>query len=199
MFIQSTWNPNDICSERTLLWKVYCTCFYDLLRIQIENKQVLGISYGWWYWFWGSGSYSFRVCPIPKDVLRHHMCHDLNWHCFAMVCDGQGVSLLIIPKNPGRFFGYIKGFPYYRWDDHSPYQAPTLICRHFWLEVGPRVELPDHEVYIPFTLPQTNSSPLKMVDSNRNLLFQWSIFRGYVSFREGTSIYQMVIFILVDL
>ena len=27
--------------------------------------------------------------------------------------------------------------------------------------------------------------PLKMVVSNRNLLFQGSIFRGYVSFREG--------------
>ena len=32
-----------------------------------------------------------------------------------------------------------------------------------------------------FTLPTTSSSPLKMVVSNRNLLFQWSIFRGYVS------------------
>ena len=27
--------------------------------------------------------------------------------------------------------------------------------------------------------------PLKMVVSNKNLLFQGSIFRGYVSFREG--------------
>ena len=37
------------------------------------------------------------------------------------------------------------------------------------------------------TLPETNSSPLKMVVSNRNLLFQGSIFRGYVSYREGKS------------
>ena len=37
-----------------------------------------------------------------------------------------------------------------------------------------------------FTLPETNSSPLKMMVSNRNLLFQGSIFRCYVSFREGT-------------
>ena len=29
------------------------------------------------------------------------------------------------------------------------------------------------------------TSPLKMMVSNRNLLFQGSIFRGYVSFREG--------------
>ena len=37
------------------------------------------------------------------------------------------------------------------------------------------------------TLPETNSSPLKMMVSNRNLLFQGSIFRGYVSFREGNG------------
>ena len=35
------------------------------------------------------------------------------------------------------------------------------------------------------TLPKTNSSPLKMVVFNRNFLFQGSIFRCYVSFREG--------------
>ena len=35
------------------------------------------------------------------------------------------------------------------------------------------------------TLPETNSSHLKMVVSNRNCLFQRSIFRCYVSFREG--------------
>ena len=36
------------------------------------------------------------------------------------------------------------------------------------------------------TLPETNSLPLKMVVSNRNLLFQGSIFRREnVSFREG--------------
>ncbi len=34
------------------------------------------------------------------------------------------------------------------------------------------------------TLPETNIAP-KMMVSNRNLLFQGSIFRGYVSFREG--------------
>ena len=31
---------------------------------------------------------------------------------------------------------------------------------------------------ISITLPKTNSSPMKMVVSNRNLLFQGSIFRG---------------------
>ncbi len=35
------------------------------------------------------------------------------------------------------------------------------------------------------TPPETNSSHLKMVVSNRNLLFQRSIFRCYVSFTEG--------------
>ncbi len=37
------------------------------------------------------------------------------------------------------------------------------------------------------TLPETNSSHLKIMVSNRNLLFQGSIFRCYVSFREGTQ------------
>ena len=36
------------------------------------------------------------------------------------------------------------------------------------------------------SLKLTNSSPLKMIISNRNLLFQRSIFRCYVSFREGS-------------
>ena len=39
--------------------------------------------------------------------------------------------------------------------------------------------------HLNMTLPETNSSPLKMMIFNRNLLFQGSIFRGYVSFREG--------------
>ena len=36
-----------------------------------------------------------------------------------------------------------------------------------------------------YTLPETNSLPLKMVVSNRNLLFQGTIFRCYVGLREG--------------
>ena len=35
------------------------------------------------------------------------------------------------------------------------------------------------------SLKLTASSPLKMMVSNRNLLFKGSIFKGYVSFREG--------------
>ena len=35
------------------------------------------------------------------------------------------------------------------------------------------------------TLPETNSSPLKMGHPKRELVFQPSIFRCYVSFREG--------------
>ena len=42
-------------------------------------------------------------------------------------------------------------------------------------------------VPISGTLPETNGLPLNMVVSNRNILFQGSIFRCYVSFREGTS------------
>ena len=38
---------------------------------------------------------------------------------------------------------------------------------------------------ILYTFPKTNSSHLKMMVSNRNLLFQGFMFRCYVSFREG--------------
>ncbi len=37
------------------------------------------------------------------------------------------------------------------------------------------------------TLPETNSSPLKMDGWNTTFLLGRSIFRGYVSFREGNS------------
>ena len=36
-------------------------------------------------------------------------------------------------------------------------------------------------------LPETNIAPKKWVVSNRNLLYQRSIFKGYVSFREGIT------------
>ena len=37
------------------------------------------------------------------------------------------------------------------------------------------------------TLPETNGSPLKIGLPNRKVVFQPSIFRGYVSFREGNT------------
>ncbi len=39
--------------------------------------------------------------------------------------------------------------------------------------------------YLKGTLPETNSSPLRISHPNRKVVFQPSIFRGYVSFREG--------------
>ena len=46
----------------------------------------------------------------------------------------------------------------------------------------------NHVDFLWCTLLKTNSSHLKMVVSNRNLLFQGSIFRCYVSFREGKTV-----------
>ena len=37
------------------------------------------------------------------------------------------------------------------------------------------------------TLPETNSSHLKMDGWNTSFLLEWPIFRGYVSFREGRT------------
>ncbi len=48
-----------------------------------------------------------------------------------------------------------------------------------------------HDLLI-FTLPETNSSPLKIGLPNRKVVFQPSIFRGYVSFREGIYIYLLL-------
>ena len=50
------------------------------------------------------------------------------------------------------------------------------------------------------TLPKTNSSPLKRVVSNRNLLFQESIFRGelLVSGRVGNIAKQLLLFLHCD-
>ncbi len=58
------------------------------------------------------------------------------------------------------------------------------ILQSFWIGLWGAKET-WRQTNVKTTLPETNSSPLKMVVSNRNLLFQGSIFRGYVSFREG--------------
>ena len=42
---------------------------------------------------------------------------------------------------------------------------------------------------LTITLPETNSSPLKMDGWNTSFLLGWPIFGGYVSFREGRSIF----------
>ncbi len=43
-----------------------------------------------------------------------------------------------------------------------------------------------------YTLPETSSSPLKIGLPNRKVVFQPSIFRSYVSFREGIPFEHMV-------
>ncbi len=51
-----------------------------------------------------------------------------------------------------------------------------------------RLQLSTSTTLIKHTLPETNSSPLKIGLPNRKVVFQPSIFRGYVSFREGKLI-----------
>ena len=38
-------------------------------------------------------------------------------------------------------------------------------------------------------IPETNSSPLKIDSCKRRLVLETSIFRGYVSFREGKGLF----------
>ena len=42
--------------------------------------------------------------------------------------------------------------------------------------------------FLKITLPETNSSPLKMDGLNTTFLLGRPIFRGYVSFREGKTV-----------
>ena len=79
------------------------------------------------------------------------------------------------------------------------FNSPTLQQKnfpnfHLFIELAScfdntKFQLGYFGVNPPSILPETNSLPLKMVVSNRNLLFQRSIFRGYVSFRAGNSWY----------
>ncbi len=45
-------------------------------------------------------------------------------------------------------------------------------------------------IFVWPTLPETNSSPLKINGWKMHVLLGWPIFRGYVSFREGIYIYR---------
>ena len=64
----------------------------------------------------------------------------------------------------------------------------------FWPRSKPE-KLPTEKV----TLPETNSSHLEVVVSNRNLLFQGSILRGYVSVRMFfVLVWNLVLFFHLD-
>ena len=62
----------------------------------------------------------------------------------------------------------------------SKYQLSLSVCQN---------PNPSPDVQTGFTLPETNSSPLKMDGWNTSFLLGWPIFRCYVSFREGTIIF----------
>ena len=46
-----------------------------------------------------------------------------------------------------------------------------------------------------FTPPETNSSPLKIDPWKRRFLLETTIFRSYVSFREGMKFVQLICFV----
>ena len=82
---------------------------------------------------------------------------------------------------------------FYRLSGCFTYNHILYICR--WIIVTrrdvcpkssdvswiPRIEV---QIVEMITLPETNSSPLKIEPSKRKFLLETSIFRGYVSFRE---------------
>ncbi len=74
--------------------------------------------------------------------------------------------------------------------NHSPHHHLTVGVGFQF--VPWRIEAPTRhagccEQFITFTLPETNTSPLKIGLPNRKFMFQPSIFRGHVSFREAKS------------
>ena len=60
----------------------------------------------------------------------------------------------------------------------------------FWVSPTPKItvdeRVSDVGELIMITLPETNSSHLKMDGWNTSFVLGWPIFRCYVSFREGT-------------
>ncbi len=107
-------------------------------------------------------------------ISKHFLCKDWesssNWFP-TIYFNGwlQGVFReLWIP-------GHLKMFPSSSWW----WQIKSCI-----LGGEPNIEN-RHLINIRYTLPETNGSPLKIGLPNRKVVFQPSIFRGYVSFREG--------------
>ena len=83
-----------------------------------------------------------------------------------------------LPNSTGIFFcsvGSTHDLPpaFFVWEDFSEIHGPWILPIRI------------RNLGITFTLPETNSSPLKIGLPKRKVVFQPSIFRGYVSLREG--------------
>ena len=66
-----------------------------------------------------------------------------------------------------------------------------FAASHAWPHISPAVLASIEHDRLWVTLPETNSLPLKIGrDPNRKVVFQPSIFRGYVSFRESNWCFQ---------
>ena len=121
----------------------------------------------------------------PKNIFRRWVGknHQLAVFCVPIVCVFFGGKPTKTPwKNTMDFWGFFWGMISQPW-----YQV-------FWGGMGYGCWLPK---WVPSdedpgrgsgnrpTLPETNSSHLKIGHPKRKVVFQPSIFRDYVSFREG--------------
>ena len=129
--------------------------------------------------------------------IRFHVCQNL----FGQNGTSSPPKKCNQPKN--HHVSWTKKSPSFRWTCryksaiYGPALIPMGMAVYVWRRGTPGEVVMTHQWPNPVTTggnlreytPETNSSHLNLekVISNRNLLFQGSIFRGYVSFREGSS------------
>ncbi len=120
------------------------------------------------------------LCPISTfrdlHLLKHHFLRQKNHSPLGRNCR---------PKVPGGHWAEAA----MRWKSANIFASLAIGVGHFvgFHRANRIVELgafPTRINWIMITLPETNTSPLKMDGWNTSFLLGWPIFRGYVSFRE---------------
>ncbi len=125
---------------------------------------------------------------LPHEPSKRYPCFILVFHS---LCLYMSLSLGFLPLPKTHQFQVLWVFA---WKDFSCSSSPTWAtplhkarARRTTLEKDGRFVQIFRRVRVvsTFTLPETNSSPLKMDGWETSFLLGWPIFRCYVSFREG--------------
>ena len=159
--------PSSICKLKLHL-RIAKLNFHDLEKavfsehnLPYRSYQIYGFFHGDLYTMgWKLAS---KIFSWINDLI--HIPPICYWVQLYNTFDSQSILWTGSPKGP-RLLGR-KG--------RSKREETKVICWR-WME--------------KVAHPETNSSPLKLGFPKRKLIFQPSIFRGYVSFREGTKTFQ---------
>ena len=177
-----------------------CPCLTKSQKLWISNFTYLDVA--WTLWF--ANRYIFGI-PASNVVMIHQ---SGNWNQMSSNPNSRTPLHPWGFKSPlGASFSLSHGYHISTLDlvvgkNPGPLPKPT------WLDIrnkrkGHSGENPLDQKHSRFVypgicwwnrLPKTNSSPLKMVVSYRNLIFKVSIFRGSVCFREGKPFLKFVVF-----